>query len=85
MRMAAIVIGATLLGTVGASAQGVQLRVGPGTDRVYVDRDRDVYRDRDRRDWRDSRANYRERERRERMRDRDYDRYERRPGIVIER
>lgn len=46
MKFAAIVVGATLLGTIGASAQGVELRVNPGPDRVYVDRDRDVYRDR---------------------------------------
>jgi hypothetical protein len=50
----AIVLGVTLLGSAAASAQGVELRVGPSSpDRVYVDRDRD---------WRDGRAQYRDRD-----------------------
>ena len=85
MKLAALVIAtATLAGTVAASAQSVEFRTGPDRDRGYVDRDRDS------RDWRDSRARYRDRDgvviRRDRDERRyDRDRYERRrPGIVIE-
>jgi hypothetical protein len=89
MKLAAIVIGASLLGTVAASAQGVELRVNPGLDRGYVERDGDYRRDRD---WRDGRAQYRDRDRdtvivkKRRGYERSYDRYdEPRPGIVIQR
>jgi hypothetical protein len=52
MKLAAVVIAATIAGTSLASAQSIEFRTGPRHDGVYVDRDRD---------WRDSRAYYRNR------------------------
>jgi hypothetical protein len=85
MKLTALVIAtATIVGTVAASAQSIELRTGQDRDRGYVDRDRDS------RDWRDGRAQYRNRDgvviRRDRDERRyDRDRYERRrPGIVIQ-
>ena len=81
MKLAAVVIAATIAGTSLASAQSVEFRTGPRTDGVYVDHDRD---------WRDSRAYYRDRGdtvviKKKRYYGRDYDReYDRpRPGVTF--
>jgi hypothetical protein len=83
MKLAAFAIAVTtILGTAAASAQSVEFRAGPGPDRGYVERDRD-------RDWRDSRARYRDRDdvvviKKKRSYERwyrDYD--EPRPGVSI--
>jgi len=52
MKLAAVLIAATIAGTSMASAQSFEFRAGPSRDRVYVDRDHN---------WRDSRAYYRDR------------------------
>ena len=84
MKLAAIIIAAaTLAGTAAASAQSIQFRTD-GPDRGNIDRDH--------RDWRDGRAQYRDRDdvvvikkrknfERQYDRDGDYDRP--RPGITI--
>jgi Ni/Co efflux regulator RcnB len=83
MKLAAVVIAATIAGTSLASAQSIEFRTGPRHDGVYVDRDRD---------WRDSRAYYRDRDRgdtvvikKQRRYSRDYDRdYDHpRPGVTF--
>jgi len=81
MKLAAVLIAAaTIAGTSMASAQSVEFRAGPPRDRVYVDHDRD---------WRESRAQYRDRDtviiKKRRMYDRDYDRdYDHpRPGVTF--
>jgi Ni/Co efflux regulator RcnB len=79
---AATIAGTSMAGTSMASAQSVEFRAGPSQDRVYVDRDRD---------WRDSRAQYRDRDdvvviKKKRYIDRDrYDRdYDHpRPGVTF--
>jgi Ni/Co efflux regulator RcnB len=86
MKIAALVIAATVAGTSFAAAQSVEFRAGPSRDGVYVDRDH--VRDRD---WRDSHNSYRERgdtvvikKRRsydDRAYDRDYDHP--RPGVTL--
>ncbi len=75
----AALIGASLLGTVAASAQSIELNIGPDRDRSYrsdrFDRDRD---------FRNSRAYYRNRDRGETViikKKRVY----REPGVVIQR
>ena len=81
MKLAAVVIAATIAGTSLASAQSIEFRTGPRHDGVYVDRDRD---------WRDSRAYYRDRGdtvviKKKRYYGRDYDRdYDQpRPGVTF--
>ena len=81
MRLAAVPIAATIAGTSMAAAQSVEFRTGPRHDGVYVDRDRD---------WRDSRAQDRDRGdtvviTKKRYIDRGYDRdYDRpRPGVTL--
>ena len=82
MKLAAVVIAATIAGTSLASAQGIEFRTGPRQDGIYVDRDRG--------DWRDSRAYYRDRGdtviiKKKRYYGRDYDRdYDHpRPGVTF--
>jgi hypothetical protein len=82
MKLAALFIAAaTIAGTAGASAQSIEFRAGPRHDHGYVERDRD---------WRDSRARYRDRDdvvviKKKRIYDRSYDRdYDRpRSGVTI--
>ena len=81
MKFAAALIAATIAGTSMAAAQSVEFRTGPRHDGVYVDRDRD---------WRDSRAYYRDRGdtvviKKKRYYGRDYDRdYDHpRPGVTF--
>ena len=81
MKLAALVIAATVAGTSLASAQSIEFRAGPRHDGVYVDRDRD---------WRDSRAYYRDRGdtvviKKKRYYGRDYDRDHDhpRPGVTV--
>jgi Ni/Co efflux regulator RcnB len=81
MKFAAALIAATIAGTSMAAAQSVEFRTGPRHDGVYVDRDRD---------WRDSRAYYRDRGdtvivKKKRYIDRSYDRdYDHpRPGVTF--
>lgn len=77
---AAAVIGATLLGTAAVSAQSIELNVGPGRDRVYSDRN--YYRDRD---FRDSRAYYRDGRDGETVIIKKKKRIYREPAVTIER
>lgn len=82
MKLAAVLIAATIAGTSMASAQSVEFRTGPRHDGVVVEHDRD---------WRDSRAQYRDRDRDtvvikkkryiERGYDRDHDHP--RPGVTL--
>ena len=77
----AALIGARLLGTVAASAQSIELNVGPDRDRAYRS-ERNFDRDRD---FRDSRAYYRDRDRGETVIIKKKQRVYREPGVVIER
>ncbi len=73
----AALVGASLLGSVAASAQSIELNVGPDRDRAYRS---DRY-DRDR-NFRDSRAYYRHRDRGETVIIKKK-RVIRQPGVVI--
>jgi Ni/Co efflux regulator RcnB len=80
MKLAAIAIAATLAGATAASAQSIEFRAGPDYERGYVNRDRD---------WREGRAQYRDRDDVVVIKKRrNYERYDRgddrpRPGITI--
>jgi hypothetical protein len=80
---AALIAAATFAGTAAASAQSVQFQVGPNQNRGYTDHYG--------RDWRDSRAQYRDYRDRDGMmirrdrfyRDRDGDYRRSRPGVTL--
>jgi hypothetical protein len=56
MRKLALALALTVMGAAGASAQGIEFRIGPDADRYERSRERVIVRDRRDRDWDDDRV-----------------------------
>jgi hypothetical protein len=56
MKKLALALALTVMGAAGASAQGIEFRVGPDADRYERSRERVIVRDRRDRDWDDDRV-----------------------------
>ena len=55
MKKLALALALTVMGAAGASAQGIEFRLGPDADRYERSRERVIVRDRRDRDWDDDR------------------------------